>query len=358
MAQGSTLAYDKKRTKAHYSPAFDQFYAAIDLGSNTCRLLIMGAPPGNRILEIVETFSRIVRLGEGLSANDALSDLAMDRTLAVLKMCAEKLQSYKPIHLRCVATEACRRAKNGTTFLERVAAETGLFFDIINYEQEIHLALLGCSAFIDRQKNYTLLFDIGGGSTEILWAVNDLGGGVPRGIDWISLPYGVVNVAEFHDTNKAHNYQYVVSLIQEELDDFCTRNGIDDHIAAGKVQLLGTSGTATTTAALYLGLSRYERHKIEGVILPFNDLRRTIQHLQMMSSSDRLYQLSLGAGRTDLMMGGLAILEGICDTFSTGYLSVADRGVREGIITDLWRKSLTPGFKNTYCLSDLDRPIS
>ena len=230
---------------------------------------------------------------------------------------------------------------------------------MIDHQEESRLALLGCHSFIDPEKPFTLLFDIGGGSTEILWIANDGVTGTSRGQSFVSLPYGVVGVAETHTPTMAGNYRRVVSMVQQALDPFASRHDIDHYIAHNQVQLLGTSGTATTAAVLFLGLNRYERKKNAGITLSFDDLYRSIQHLHMILSSDHAHHYHLGSSRADLMMAGLAILEGICDTFQVGFLTATDRGVREGIIADLQRRrssDAAPRYKGGTVGND-DAPI-
>ncbi|MDW8443258.1 MAG: hypothetical protein RML45_02265 [Acetobacteraceae bacterium] len=142
-------------------------YAALDLGTNNCRLMI--AAPAGRGFRVVDSFSRMVRLGEGLAASGRLCEAAMERTLEALAVCAEKVARHRVRRLRAIATEACRKAENGPRFLERVRAETGIGFEVIGPREEAELAVESCASLLAGPEPRALLFDIGGGSTELAW---------------------------------------------------------------------------------------------------------------------------------------------------------------------------------------------
>lgn len=307
-------------------------YAAIDLGSNTCRLLVVKKVPTG--LEVVEAYSRIVRLGEGVTKQGRLSAQAMNRTLTVLEQCARKLRFYKPLKVRCVATEACRRAKNSRQFLRNIFDRTGLRLEIINHHEEAVLALRGCGELLSPEKPYALVFDIGGGSTEVLW-VRIAKGKLPDVIDFLSLPYGVVTLAEEYNTEKAKTFEEIRQETMRRLYDFTLKNDVLSHIEAEQVQMLGTSGTATTTVSFHLGLRKYDRNKIDGQEISFRDADKAIKHIQLLTPHGRNYNQSIGNDRGELMLGGLAVLKGIIDLWPVGKLRVADRGVREGIVAEL-----------------------
>ena len=318
-----------------------EIYAALDLGTTNCRLLI-ARPAGDR-LRVVDSFSRIVRLGEGLQASGVLSEAAMVRTIDALSVCAEKLDQRDVTHARFVATEACRRAANCSEFLARVHQRTGLDLEIIPTEEEARLALAGCAPLLDPDRPHAVVFDIGGGSTELLWvAVNRCAdSGVETEIrDVISLPIGVVSLTERFppkpgDATGPAVFAQMVDTVRDAFADFDRAWGIAAQVAAGGVQMLGSSGTVTTLAGMRLGLQRYERQRVDGTVLDFADIRRMTRKLVVMNAEERSREPCIGTVRSDLMIAGCAILEAICRSWKVGRLRVADRGVREGILAGL-----------------------
>src|SRR6201990_2093836 len=171
-------------------------YAALDLGTNNCRLLI--ACPSGDSFRVVDSFSRIVRLGEGISTTGYISEAAIERAIAALAICRDKIQSKKAKRLRLIATEACRAASNAEGFRDRVAAETGIQLEVIDRETEAALAVIGCSPLIDPNGRGAILFDIGGGSTELVRIEHTPGQqeAAPKIRAWMSIPLGVVTLAE------------------------------------------------------------------------------------------------------------------------------------------------------------------
>jgi exopolyphosphatase/guanosine-5'-triphosphate,3'-diphosphate pyrophosphatase len=315
-------------------------FAALDLGTTNCRLLI-ARPTGDR-LRVVDSFSRIVRLGEGLQASGVLSEAAMARTIDALSVCADKLDHREVTHARFVATEACRRATNCGEFLARVHERTGLDLEIIPTEEEARLALAGCAPLLDPHRPHAVVFDIGGGSTELLWVgVTGCDGGVETEIrDVISLPFGVVSLTErfqpaIDEGAGPAVFARMVETVRDAFADFDRGWGISQQVAAGGVQMLGSSGTVTTLAGMRLGLQRYERQRVDGTVLDFADIRRITRSLVGMNAAERAREPCIGAVRADLMIAGCAILEAICRTWKVGRLRVADRGVREGILAGL-----------------------
>ena len=312
-------------------------YAALDLGTNNCRLLI--ARPHDDGFAVVDAFSRIVRLGEGLAATGRLSDAAIERTIAALKVCSDKLRRRNVTLARSVATEACRRATNGTDFIARVLRETGIHLDIISAEEEARLAVLGCHALLEPGDGPALVFDIGGGSTELV--LIDTPGPVPTVRDWHSAPWGVVSLTESVHLNAAGAargegardaaYQRMRALVSESFAPFAARL----PRPARPPRLLGTSGTVTTLASVHLKLERYERAKVDGLIAPADAMRRISQQLAGMSLHERAQLPCIGRERADLVVAGCAILEGILDLWPAERLGVADRGIREGILRRL-----------------------
>ncbi len=335
----------------------DGVYAALDLGTNNCRLLIaypeFKETRGGRTLRAVDSFSRIVRLGEGVSATGMLSDDAMERTLSALKACKRKLDQYTVIRGRYVATEACRRASNALMFIERIRKETGLSVEIISNEEEARLALLGCCSLLKPDSDRALAFDIGGGSTEIMWVEAEhlaeeekkrRGAILPFDLtinDWVSVPYGVMNLSEqFGGANYTELYfDDIVNRLEENLQAFEEKHHIADQIREGGAQLLSTSGTVTTLAAIHLDLGRYDRSKVDGINLPIEAVEDSIDRLLNMRPYERFNHPCIGADRSDYILSGCAIFRAIHNVWPFSHVTIADRGVREGIIVSLLLES-------------------
>ncbi|GAB6054182.1 Ppx/GppA phosphatase family protein [Magnetospira thiophila] len=317
-------------------PASEQgLYAAIDLGTNNCRLLI--AKPCPRGIRVVDSFSRIVRLGEGLSHSGRLSEQAMDRALEALKICAERIERRDNIRqVRSVATEACRRAVNGPEFVARVSHETGLRMEAITPLEEANLALRGCAPLLDRHHRKALVFDIGGGSTELLWAEIPRRG-LPKVLGAISLPHGVVTLTENFDCDPVPQkvYRAMMSKVEGDLMRFDRDHCISEEVARKRVQMVGTSGTVTTLGAVHLKLHQYCRSRVDGMSMKFSDLEVAREKLCSMSCDQRAEIPAIGRGRADLVVAGCAILEALCRRWPVGRLRIADRGIREGLLLDM-----------------------
>ena len=316
-----------------------QSYAAIDLGTNNCRLLI--ARPSGANFTVIDAFSRVVRLGEGLAQSGRLSDAAMERTLAALRVCADKLVRRNVFLARSVATEACRRAQNGAEFIERVRRETGIALDIISAREEARLAVLGCHVLLEDGLGPAMIFDIGGGSTELVLIEST--GTVPRILDWQSVPWGVVSLTEScppeGDTRgqRLERYGHMRSLVSDSFAAFSKRIATARESAShdGPLRLLGTSGTVTTLASLHLELPQYDRRKVDGLIVPSESMRSISSRLSSMAIEERRELNCIGRERADLVVAGCAILEAILDLWPAARLGVADRGIREGILRSL-----------------------
>ncbi len=325
------------------APFYRQAYAAIDLGTNNCRLLI-ARPSGDSFL-VIDAFSRVVRLGEGLAQSGRLSQEAMDRTLGALHVCADKLKR-RNVHLaRSVATEACRRATNGPEFINKVRCETGIVLDIISAQEEARLAVLGCHILLEQGDGPAMIFDIGGGSTELVLVEND-GGVVPQIRDWKSVPWGVVSLTETcanegHDPDGDHiaraaRYARMRELVRDSFADFAARIASKRSSApAHTLRLLGTSGTVTTLASVHLELPQYDRSAVDGLIVPAESMRDISGRLSSMTPDQRRALPCIGRERSDLVVAGCAILETILDLWPADRLGVADRGIREGILRGL-----------------------
>lgn len=313
-------------------------YAAIDLGTNNCRLLI--AKPAADGFVVVDAFSRIVRLGEGLATSGELSQAAMDRAVSALGVCADKLRSRQVTLARSVATEACRRASNGAEFIARVKRETGIALDIISAQEEARLAVLGCHALLEPGDGPAVIFDIGGGSTELVLVESS--GAAPRIMDWLSVPWGVVSLTESEPYDEAHpdarirGYAAMRTKVAEAIAPFAARlpSGADQP------RLLGTSGTVTTLASVHLDLPKYNRQLIDGLIVPTETMRSISQRLAQMTLDQRRAMPSIGAERADLVVAGCAILEEILAIWPAERLGIADRGIREGILRCLMDQRL------------------
>jgi len=318
-------------------PSQGASYAALDLGTNNCRLLV--AEPTGEGFRVVDAFSRIVRLGEGLAASGRLSDAAIDRTVRALKICAGKMQRHRIVGARNVATEACRKAVNCDQFVDQVRAESGLELEIISTGEEARLALAGCAPLLSDGVPFSFVFDIGGGSTELIWLHSAHSGGDCSIIDSLSLPIGVVNFAERHggDRFDGQSYGRMVDEIVDLIEPFEARNEINRRIASGSVQMLGTSGTVTTLASVHMGLHHYDRTQVDGSYLDFDQIDAASRRLAAMDYRARAAMPCIGPERADLVVAGTAILDAICRLWPVGRLRVADRGLREGILMGLMK---------------------
>ncbi len=326
------------------SPFHRQAFAAIDLGTNNCRLLI--ARPDGEHFTVIDAFSRVVRLGEGLAQTGRLSDAAMDRALGALHVCADKLRR-RSVHLaRSVATEACRRAENGAEFIDRVGQETGILLDIISAQEEARLAVMGCHLLLEAGEGPAMIFDIGGGSTELV-LVESHPGQPPRIHDWQSVPWGVVSLTEScmaepaDAVGRALRYDEMRRMVRDSLAPFAERIGGAIAAAPGghALRLLGTSGTVTTLASLHLELPQYDRRAVDGLVVSAQDMALLCERLALMSPEQRRAQPCIGRERADLVVAGCAILQTIFELWPANRLGVADRGIREGILRSLMASS-------------------
>ena len=326
-----------------------QAYAALDLGTNNCRLLI--ARPSGQDFTVIDAFSRVVRLGEGLALSGRLSDEAMDRALGALHVCAEKLRRRNVFLARSVGTEACRRAVNGAQFIDRVREETGIVLDIISAQEEARLAVLGCHVLLEQGDGPALIFDIGGGSTELI-LVGPGEGAIPRILDWQSVPWGVVSLTDTvmggmtpgqadDEQGRLDLYAAMRRTVDESFAPFAKRIG--DAPLAEDIRLLGTSGTVTTLASLHLQLPHYDRRAVDGLIVPSRSMRDISANLSRLSLADRAKVPCIGTDRAELVVAGCAILESILDLWPAERLGVADRGIREGILRSLMSGDLDRG---------------
>jgi exopolyphosphatase/guanosine-5'-triphosphate,3'-diphosphate pyrophosphatase len=310
-------------------------FAAIDLGTNNCRLLV-GAPTA-RGFRVLDSFSRIVRLGEGLHHTGRLSEHAMERAIAALHTCAARLARYRIRGMRAIATEACRRAANGAEFLSRVQREVGLPIDIISSREEAELALESCASLLSDGGSRALLFDIGGGSTELAWI--RLSGGRPALIGYCSLPVGVVTLADRFGAAgfAAEGFNAMVDDVLARLAAFERVHCIAHEIARGGVRLLGTSGTVTTLAGVALGLKRYRRPLVDGAVLTDEAARQTLGQLRALGRDALAQHPCIGPERADFVLPGCAVFAAITSLWPAATVVVADRGLREGMLLRLMR---------------------
>ncbi|PHP66743.1 exopolyphosphatase [Zhengella mangrovi] len=333
-------------------PVEGPVYAALDLGTNNCRLL-MATPTRPGQFRVVDAFSRIVRLGEGLSASGRLSDAAMDRAIEALQVCAAKLKARRVRRARLIATEACRSATNGAAFIERVRCETGLKLEVVNRETEARLAVSGCGTLVERDTPGAVLFDIGGGSSEI--ALIDIPGRrsphlAHHIVSWTSLPVGVVSLAERFGGREVTRdiFEAMVQDVSVMIAGFDGRDRLSHLAGDTRFHLLGTSGTVTTLAGIFLELERYDRRRIDGIWLDSGDVSAMTERLLGWDFATRMANPCIGADRADLVLAGCAILEAIRRAWPSDRLRVADRGLREGILTELmardgvWRRRGRP----------------
>jgi len=313
-------------------------YAALDLGTNNCRLLI--ARPTGDGFRVVDAFSRIIRLGEGVASSRRISETAIARAVEALLICRNKMRARGVLRARLIATEACRAAENGETFRARVAEEAGLELEIIDSATEARLAAAGCTELFDPAASGVILFDIGGGSSELVRLGRPNGGrrGPPRPdiVGWASLPVGVVTLAERYGgtTVPRHIYDAMVDEVATFIENFAAAHGND----LDGFHMLGTSGTVTTIAGVFLKLKRYDRRRVDGCWLSDHEISRVVGELMAMSFDERAANPCIGAERADLVLAGCAILDAIRRKFPCTRLRVADRGLREGMLVEMMRE--------------------
>jgi exopolyphosphatase / guanosine-5'-triphosphate,3'-diphosphate pyrophosphatase len=314
-------------------------YGALDLGTNNCRLLV--ARPSGDGFHVIDAFSRIIRLGEGISASGRISEAAIERAVEALGICRDKMQNRGVTRARLIATEACRAAANGAEFRARVAHEVGLELEVIDRETEAELAAAGCTPLIDPEAEGVILFDIGGGSSELVRLARsapvERGPPLPQIEHWVSLPVGVVTLAERHGGHKVTRdvYEAMVAEVAVFVDRFVTESG---SRGIDQVHMLGTSGTVTTIAGVHLDLRRYERRRVDGCWMSDDQVTQVIERLLAMTYDERAANPCIGNERADLVLAGCAILEAIRRAFPCPRLRVADRGLREGMLVKMMRQ--------------------
>jgi exopolyphosphatase/guanosine-5'-triphosphate,3'-diphosphate pyrophosphatase len=313
-------------------------YAALDLGTNNCRLLI--ARPTADGFRVVDAFSRIIRLGEGVAASRNISEAAIVRAVEALRICRDKMRVRGVGRARLIATEACRAAENGEAFRNRVAKEAGLELEIIDSATEARLAATGCTELFDPTASGVILFDIGGGSSELVRVGRRSGGrrGPPEPdiLGWVSLPVGVVTLAERYGGTVVS--QDIYDAMVDEVAAFVERFAADHRTGLDGFHMLGTSGTVTTIAGVSLKLRRYDRRRVDGCWLSDDEVSRVVSELMAMTFDERAANPCIGAERADLVLAGCAILDAIRRSFPCPRLRVADRGLREGMLVEMMRE--------------------
>ena len=331
-------------------PERGPLYAALDLGTNSCRMLI--ARPAGKSFEVIDSFSKTVQLGAGLEASGRLGPAAMARTVQALRICRKKLDRHRVRRMRLVATEACRRARNARDFLRLVQRETGLKLEIIAPEEEARLAVVSCASLVSRRTEQLLVVDIGGGSTELVWldlsavppearaaTIMQLHAGfepapgalAARVVDWISVPLGVATLKDqfFDVDDDAARFALMSWHFEEQLADF---SPYAREQAREGFQIIGTSGTITTVAASFLGLKRYDRSRVDGLRMTSDQIDRVIRDYLLLGPEGRRSDPRIGRDRHALIMSGAAILQALLRVWPTDRMSVADRGLREGLL--------------------------
>ena len=341
-AHSPASAGEERQAKGEEAPTF----AALDLGTNNCRLLI--ARPAPEGFRIVEAYSNIVRLGEGLSQTGRLADGAMDRALQALTICAEKIARRRCTRVKAVATQACRSAANGAVFIDRVRAETGIRLQVISPREEAHLAVAGCLNLLDRKSHAALVVDVGGGSTELSWV--DLTSGRldmdPRRFQpqrlpvkaWTSIPVGVVTLAERFpedDADRPGWYRAMVEAMKADIAACREAEVVRPAFDSGRAHLVGTSGAITSLAGIHLGLKRYDRRRVDGLWMSRDDCEATADRLLGVDVKSRAAEPCIGPERADLVLAGAAILQAVQELWPCQRVRVADRGLREGLLMSL-----------------------
>lgn len=341
----------------------DDVFAALDLGTNSCRLLVARPIRANERghdwhrpyygtngmpFRVIDAFSRMVRLGEGLSHTNRLSDHAIERTITALTICLSKMNRRGVTRARCIATAACRQADNCDEFLDRVYRETGLELEIISGNEEATLGLVGCLPLLSSKQSSAIIFDIGGGSTEVSLLTKDANGRFDLAGN-ISMPFGVVTLTESlggqMDPSQPRGnslpkaaYTHIYRLVRDYLQRFDAQHGVSELMQMGQLQIVGTSGTVTTLAGVNMRLKRYDRTQVDGIYMDRRTIFETIAELREGGNRDRAAYPCIGAHRADLVLPGCAILEAICDQWPVDQLRIADRGLREGLLYTLFAR--------------------
>lgn len=337
---GAPLERDDRSPRPGDAAPVPQLYGALDLGTNNCRLLI--ARPVRDGFRVVDSFSRIVRLGEGITRTGRLADDAMDRAYEALAICAERLarKNLPSERIAAVATQACRAAENGPEFVERVRVGTGLKLRIIAPDEEARLSVEGCRNLLDSRSQAVLVVDVGGGSTELSWLIRRDQGFETAG--WMSAPVGVVTLAEGHPESPADPlgwYETMVDHMATAIQSAPINGEVKALFDAGQAHLVGTSGAITSLAGIHLKLPRYQRDRVDGLWMTRNDCEQAARLLLDLGPEGRARNACIGPDRADLVMAGAAILEAVQRAWPCERVRVADRGLREGLLLERMQSS-------------------
>lgn len=337
---GAPRERDDRSPRPGDAASAPQLYGALDLGTNNCRLLI--ARPVRDGFRVVDSFSRIVRLGEGISRTGRLADDAMDRAYDALAICAERLarKNLPSERIAAVATQACRAAENGPEFVERVRVGTGLKLRIIAPDEEARLSVEGCRNLLDSRSQAVLVVDVGGGSTELSWLIRRDQGFETAG--WMSAPVGVVTLAEGHPESPADPlgwYEAMVDHMATAIQSAPINGEVKALFDAGEAHLVGTSGAITSLAGIHLKLPRYQRDRVDGLWMTRDDCEQAARLLLDLGPEGRARNACIGPDRADLVMAGAAILEAVQRAWPCERVRVADRGLREGLLLERMRSS-------------------
>ena len=322
-------------------------YAAIDLGTNNCRLLIARAY--GKTYRVIDSFSRIVRLGEGLFNSYEINEDAIKRTIEALSVCKRKMNAKGIFKTRAVSTEACRKATNTEQFYKKVILKTGIEFETLSPKQEAQLTLDGCTQLLEKSISQAIVFEIGGGSTEIMW-VKIINSDKAIISAMLSIPFGVVSLSEQYanSTIKMDLYEKIIAQVDQKLAPFDQEYGISSYLSRNEIQMLGTSGTVTTLGGIYLNLPRYDRSKVDGLDMCVNTIRAISLKLLRMKHAERVENGCIGEERADLVVMGCAILEAICRRWPISSIRTADRGIREGLLKGLVQDNFTDLKRPSY----------
>ncbi|MDB2437564.1 Ppx/GppA family phosphatase [Hellea sp.] len=361
-AQNPTRRRTKRRRSEgnHSQGKRPPTYAALDLGTNNCRLLV--ARPHGESFKVIDSYSRAVRLGNGLTATGRLSQTSMDAAIAALTVCAKKMKARRVKRWRCIATEACRKAENGQEFLDRAKAEAGISLEVISPRVESRLAVMGCLNLVDTTKDVVLVIDIGGGSTELSWVdvrrLRDPQGQVrvhrPPISAWASLPVGVVTLSERvpEIDDRETWYAAMKQTVKDEISKAGCETRFTNSFKDGKGHLIGTSGTITSLAGIHLKLPYYQRDKVDGLWLRSSDAVRVARDMASRSPADRAKEPCIGEDRSKLLVAGCAITDVLCEMWPSKMVRVADRGLREGMLMGLMQQSQKVNFINEVSSDD------
>lgn len=328
---GAVRAGQRRRPAA---PSGGPVYAALDLGTNNCRLLV--AEPSARGFRVVDSYSRIIRLGEGLAASGRLCDAAMDRALEALRACAQIVAVHPQLTLRGIATQACRVAENGEEFLAEVRRQTGLGFEIVTAQEEARLSVIGCASLVDPAAEVALVIDIGGGSTELSWVAGASARTAPEILAWTSLPIGVVTLAEqLPECGDPGWYDAMMDEVSRAVSAFAGADSLRCAFDSGAAHIVGTSGAVSSLAGVHLDLPRYQRSRVDGLWMRAEEVRAVAARLRSWPVAARAAHPCIGPDRADLVAPGAAILEAVCAAWPAERVRVADRGLREGVLLEL-----------------------